>query len=114
VQNDHNLTRADQTVPNDDPLTRYGPPLVGVILAVVLSILVAAMVAGQLEGAYERRALVYAGFVLWVLLGAAVVFILAHRGEAGRLSIARVLLWAASIWLWPVFVLLRRRRSNGG
>jgi hypothetical protein len=101
-------------VPNDDPLTRYGPPLVGVILAVVLSILVAAMVAGQLEGAYERRALVYAGFVLWVLLGAAVVFILAHRGEAGRLSIARVLLWAASIWLWPVFVLLRRRRSNGG
>ena len=114
MQNDHNLTRADQTVPNDDPLTRYGPPLVGVILAVVLSILVAAMVAGQLEGAYERRALVYAGFVLWVLLGAAVVFILAHRGEAGRLSIARVLLWAASIWLWPVFVLLRRRRSNGG
>jgi hypothetical protein len=114
VQNDHNLTRADQTVPNDDPLTRYGPPLVGVILAVVLSILVAAMVAGQLEGAYEKRALVYAGFVLWVLLGAAVVFILAHRGEAGRLSIARVLLWAASIWLWPVFVLLRRRRSNGG
>jgi hypothetical protein len=114
VQNEHNLTRADQTVPNDDPLTRYGPPLVGVILAVVLSILVAAMVAGQLEGAYERRALVYAGFVLWVLLGAAVVFILAHRGEAGRLSIARVLLWAASIWLWPVFVLLRRRRSNGG
>jgi hypothetical protein len=101
-------------VPNDDPLTRYGPPLAGVILAVVLSILVAAMVAGQLEGAYERRALVYAGFVLWVLLGAAVVFILAHRGEAGRLSIARVLLWAASIWLWPVFVLLRRRRSNGG
>jgi hypothetical protein len=30
------------------------------------------------------------------------------------LSITRVLLWAASIWLWPVFLLLRRRRSNGG
>ena len=101
-------------MPNNDPLTRYGPPLAGVILAVVLSILVAAMVAGQVGATYEERALVYAGFVLWVVLGAAVVFILAHRGEAGRLSITRVLLWAASIWLWPVFLLLRRRRSNSG
>jgi hypothetical protein len=104
----------EQTMPEDDPLTRYGPPLAGVIIAVVLSILVAAMVAGQIEGTYDRRALVYVGFVLWVLLGAAVVFVLAHRGEAGRLSIARVLLWAASIWLWPVFLVLRRRRSNSG
>ncbi len=101
-------------MPNDDPLTRYGPPLAGVILAVVLSILVAAMVAGQIEGTYQTRALVYAGFVLWVVLGAAVVFVIAHRGEAGRLSLARVLLWAASMWLWPVFLLLRRRRSNNG
>jgi hypothetical protein len=98
----------------DDPLTQYGPPLIGVIIAVVLSVLVSAMVAGQIDGTYERRAFVYAGFVLWVLLGAAVVFVLAHRGEAGRLSIARVLLWAASIWLWPVFLVLRRRRSNSG
>ena len=101
-------------MPEDDPLTRYGPPLAGVLLAVVLSILVAAMVAGQIDGAYQTRALVYAGFVLWVVLGAAVVFIIAHRGEAGRLSIARVLLWAASIWLWPAFLLLRRGRRNNG
>ena len=99
-------------MPEDDPLTRYGPPLAGVLIAVVLSVLVAAMVAGQVEGAYQRRAFIYAGFVLWVVLGAAVVFVLAHRGEAGRLSITRVLLWAASIWLWPVFLLLRRRRRN--
>ncbi len=101
-------------MPEDDPLTRYGPPLAGVLIAVVLSVLVAAMVAGQIDDTYETRALVYAGFVLWVLLGAAVVFVIAHRGEAGRLSIARVLLWAASIWLWPVFLLLRRHRSNKG
>jgi hypothetical protein len=101
-------------MPEDDPLTQYGPPLAGVLLAVVLSILVAAMVAGQIDGAYQTRALVYAGFVLWVLLGAAIVFVLAHRGEAGRLSFVRVLLWAASIWLWPMFLLLRRRQSDGG
>ncbi len=96
----------------DDPLTRYGPPLASVLLAVVLSILVAAMMAGQIEGEYQTRALVYAGFVLWVLVGAVVVFVIAHRGEAGRLSIVRVLLWVASIWLWPIFLLLRRR-SDG-
>lgn len=98
----------------DDPLARYGPPLAGVIIAAVLSILAAALVAGQVDGDYQQRALVYAGFVLWVILGAAVVFTLAHQGEAGRFSIARVLLWAASIWFWPLFVLLRRRRSDGG
>ena len=97
----------------DDPLTRVGAPLAAVIIAFVLSVLVAAMVAGQIDGAYEKRALVYAGFVLWVLLGAAVVFVIAHRGEAGRLSVSRVFLWAASIWLWPLFLLLRRRRNNG-
>ncbi len=97
----------------DDPLTRIGAPLSGVIIAFVLSVLVSAMVAGQIDGEYEKRALVYAGFVLWVLLGAAVVFVIAHRGEAGRLSASRVLLWAASIWLWPLFLLLRRRRSDG-
>lgn len=99
-------------MPENDPLTRYGPPLAGLLIAVVLSVLVAAMVAGQIEGTYQTRALVYTGFVLWVMLGAAVIFMLAHRGEAARLSIARVLLWAASIWLWPVFLLLSRRRET--
>ncbi|MBA3253402.1 MAG: hypothetical protein M3496_13290, partial [Pseudomonadota bacterium] len=99
-------------MPEDDPLTRLGAPLAAVLIAFVLSVMVAAMVAGHMEGAYETRALVYTGFVLWVLLGAAVVFVIAHRGEAGRLSIGRVLLWAASIWLWPLFLLLRRRRGD--
>ena len=99
-------------MPEDDPLNRYGLPLASAILAVVLSVLVAAMLAGQIEGEYQTRALVYGGFVMWVLVGAVVVFVLAHRGEAGRLSIVRVLLWAASIWLWPLFLLLRRRQSS--
>ena len=99
-------------MPDNDPLARYGPPLAGVLIAVVLSVLIAAMVAGQIEGAYQTRALVYAGFVLWVVLGAAVIFILAHRGEAAPLSLSRVLLWAASIWLWPLFLLLNYRRKS--
>jgi hypothetical protein len=38
------------------------------------------------------------------------MFILAHRSVGGRLSPGRVLLWTATIWLWPVFALLARRR----
>lgn len=92
--------------PDDDPLIRYGAPLAAVLLAVVVSVMVAAMLAGQLEGEYSTRALVYTGLVLWVLLGAVVMFILAHRSEGGRLSPGRVLLWTATIWLWPVFAVL--------
>lgn len=98
-------------MPND-PLKQYGVPLAGVLIAVVLSVLVAAMVAGQIGDTYQTRTFIYAGFVLWVLVGAAVMFVIAHRGEGDRstrLTIARVLLWAASIWLWPVFLLLNRR-----
>src|SRR5512145_1663799 len=73
---------------DNDPLVRYG------------ALLVAAMLAGQLGGEYSTRAAVYTGFVLWVLVGAVVMFVLAHRSEGGRLSPGRVLLWAATIWLW--------------
>ena len=98
---------------DNDPLVRYGAPLAAVLLAVVLSILVAAMAAGQVEGAYETRAAIYTGLVLWVLAGAVVMFILAHGSEGGRLSPARVLLWTATFWLWPVFALIawQRRRK---
>jgi hypothetical protein len=99
---------------DDDPLMKYGSPLAAVLIAVVVSMMIAATVAGQLDGDYQTRALVYTGFVLWVLAGAAAVFILAHRGESGRLSLGRVLLWTASIWLWPLFVLLRRRPPGTG
>jgi hypothetical protein len=81
-----------------------------VVIAVILSVVVAAGLAGQLEGDYSTRALVYTALVLWVLVGAVVMFILAHRGEGGRLSPGRVLLWAATIWLWPLFALLAWRR----
>jgi hypothetical protein len=97
---------------DNDPLVRYGAPLAAVLLAVVLSVMIAAMLAGQLDGEYSQRALVYSGLVLWVLAGAVVMFILAHRAEGGRLSPGRVLLWTATIWLWPLFALLAWQRKK--
>jgi preprotein translocase subunit SecY len=94
---------------DDDPLQRYSAPLVAVVLAVVLSVMMAALAAGQLDGEYATRALAYTLLVLWVLAGAVVMFMLAHRAESGRLSAGRVLLWTATIWLWPLFALLAWR-----
>jgi hypothetical protein len=98
---------------NDDPLLKFISPLAGVVLAVLLSVMVSATVAGQIGDDYATRAWIYTISVLWVVVGAVVVFMLTHRGESKTLSIGRVLLWTASIWLWPVFALraLQRRRS---
>jgi len=97
---------------DNDPLIRYGAPLAAVLIAVVVSVMIAAMLAGMLDGEYATRALVYTGLVLWVIAGAVVMFILAHRSEGGRLSPGRVLLWTATIWLWPVFALLAWQRRR--
>jgi hypothetical protein len=99
---------------DDDPLLKFISPLAGVVLAVVLSILVSAAVAGQIGDDYATRAWIYTVAVLWVVVGAVVVFMLAHRGETKTLSVGRVLLWTASIWLWPVFALraLQRRGES--
>jgi hypothetical protein len=94
--------------PDDDPLLKYGSPLAGVLIAIIVSMMLAATVAGQLEGDYRTRAIVYTAAVLWVLAGGAVMFLLAYRGESGRLSVGRVLLWTISIWLWPLFLFWRR------
>jgi hypothetical protein len=109
----HRLREVPMPLPNDDdPLVRYGAPLAAVVIAVIVSVMIAALLAGQLDSEYSTRALVYTGLVLWVLVGAAVMFVLAHRAEGGRLSPGRVLLWTVTIWLWPVFALLAWQRGQ--
>jgi general stress protein CsbA len=97
---------------DDDPLLKFISPLAGVVLAVLLSVMVSATVAGQIGDDYATRAWIYTIAVVWVLAGAVVIFMLAHRGETRTLSIGRVLLWTASIWLWPVFALRALQRRS--
>jgi hypothetical protein len=91
----------------DDPLARYGRPLVAVLLAVAVSLFIAALIGGSLPLEYQGRALAYLGMVLYVLAGAFVVFRLVADGEQQSLTPARLLKWTVSLWLWPL--LLRRR-----
>jgi hypothetical protein len=99
---------------DDDPLLKFISPLAGVVLAVVLSILVSATVAGHVGEDYSTRAWIYTGAVLWVIVGAVIVFMLTHKAETATLSLKRVLLWTASIWLWPVFALRYWPRRRDG
>lgn len=94
--------------PPDDPLARYGTALAAVLLAVVLSVLLAALVGGALPFDYSGRAWTFTGLVLYVVVGAVLVFRAAGAGESGPFSAARVFKWLVSLWLWPLLLLARR------
>ena len=50
--------------------------------------------------------------LLYVIVGAVVLFARVARHETQPLSARRVALWFASLWLWPL--LLGRRGGGGG
>jgi putative Ca2+/H+ antiporter (TMEM165/GDT1 family) len=91
-----------------DPLARYGRPLVAVLIAVLISLFIAALIGGSLPLEYTGRALAYLVLVLYVIVGAFVVFRLVAQGEQQALSPGRLLKWTASLWLWPLLAMRRR------
>lgn len=90
----------------------FGPALAGACLAVVLSVPAAAYTAAFLGDTYEKRALIYGLFLLWAVVGAIVIFWKTHASETQTLSLARILLWFASAWLWPLLLLSSRKRRE--
>jgi hypothetical protein len=99
-------------VHDNDPLWRLRHALAGVALALLLSVLIAALAArwiGDLVAdSYALRVGLYAGFVLYVVVGAGVLFAKVARHETRPLSLRRLGLWLASLWLWPLLLLGRR------
>jgi hypothetical protein len=90
-----------------DPLTRYGKPLVAVLISVAISVFIAALIGGSLPFDYTGRALTYLVLVLYILVGAFVVFRLVAEGEQ-ELTPARLIKWTVSLWLWPLLAFRRR------
>lgn len=97
--------------PSGDPLTRLRHAFVGLGLALLLSVFVAALAGRWLGGAlgdtYEARVAVYGGLLLYVGVGAVVLFLRVAQHETRPVSAGRVLLWLASLWLWPALLLRR-------
>ncbi|MGC4076961.1 MAG: hypothetical protein QM702_07985 [Rubrivivax sp.] len=100
-----------------DPLYRLRHALLGLLLALLLSVPAAALAGRWIGDAigdaigddYAWRAGVYAGLLAYVVAGAVVLFLKVARHETRPVSAARVALWFASLWLWPVLLVLRRR-----
>jgi len=94
-----------------DPFVRYSKPLAAVLIAVALSVPIAAFIGGSLPFEYTGRAVSYIGLLLYVIVGAFVVFRLDAEGEQS-LAPARVLMWTVSLWFWPLLAALALRRRS--
>jgi hypothetical protein len=92
-----------------DPLMRLRHALAGIAVALFLSVFVAALLGRWLGDAwgdsYALRAGIYSGLMLYVLVGAVVLFIKVAKFETRPLSLPRACLWLASLWLWPLLLL---------
>ena len=98
----------------EDPLWKLRHALAGVALALLLSVGVAALAGAALgdviAGTYGARVAVYAALLLYVVVGAGVLFARVAQHETRPLSVGRVGLWFVSLWLWPGLLLGKRPR----
>lgn len=97
---------------DNDPLWKLRHALAGIALSLLLSVPIAALLArlaGDLVGdSYGLRAALYGVLLAYVVVGAAVLFVRVARHETRALSVGRLVLWLASLWLWPLLLATRR------
>jgi hypothetical protein len=98
---------------DNDPLYKLRHALAGVGIALVLAVLASAL-AGRLlgdlfGGDYGTRVAIYGALLLYVVVGAGVLFAKVARHETRPISAGRVLTWFASLWLWPLLLLAARK-----
>jgi 4-amino-4-deoxy-L-arabinose transferase-like glycosyltransferase len=102
----------------NDPLWRLRHALLGLLLALALSVPIAALlgrwIGDALGGSYGWRAGSYALLLLHLVIGTVVLFVRVARHETRPLTPSRVLLWLASLWLWPVVLVMSRRATSRG
>jgi hypothetical protein len=89
----------------NDPLYKLRHALMGLALALAFSVPIAALLGRWLGDAfgdsYGLRVGIYSALLLYVVVGTVVLFMRVARHETRPLSLQRVLLWLASLWLWP-------------
>ena len=101
---------------DNDPLWKLRHALAGVALALLLSVFVAAFAGAALGdvfgGSYGHRVAAYGVLLLYVVVGAGVLFAKVARHETRPLSVQRVGLWLLSLWLWPALLLAGRPKQG--
>jgi hypothetical protein len=98
----------------EDPLWKLRHALAGVGLALLLSVFTAAFagaaIGDLIGGGYGTRVAVYGGLLLYVVVGAGVLFVKLAQHETTPLSFSRVARWFASLWLWPLLLAAASKR----
>lgn len=101
------------TVNDNDPLWALRHALVGLAVSLLLSVPIAALLGrwiGDLFGDdYGTRVAVYGALLLYVLIGAVVLFVRVGQHERKPLRPGRLALWLLSLWAWPALFALARR-----
>lgn len=100
---------------DNDPLWRLRHALAGMGLALLASVFIAAF-AGRWLGVlfgdtYGARVAVYGVLLLYVIVGAVLLFVRVAQHETRPVSAGRVARWLISLWLWPALLLLLKRRG---
>ena len=102
-------------VQHNDPLWKLRHALAGLALALLLSVLAAALAGSLLSdafgGDYGERVTVYGLLLLYVVVGAVVLFMKVAQHETRPLTAGRVLTWFVSLWLWPALLAGRKPPS---
>lgn len=91
----------------------FASALLGSVLAVILSVPAAAYTAAFLGDTYEIRVTIYCLFLLWAIIGSILLFSLTYKSTTQPTnSIWRVLRWFISVWLWPIMLLMSKRKKK--
>ena len=97
---------------DNDPLWKLRHALIGLGLALLLSVLSAALLGRVIGdawgGDYGSRVTVYGLLLLYVVVGAVVLFVKVARHETRPVSAGRVFTWFLSLWLGPVLLVAAR------
>ena len=101
---------------DNDPLWRLRHALAGLGMALVCSVLIAALIGSVLGdllgGTYGWRVGTYALLLVYVVVGAVVLFVKVAQHETRPLSLGRLARWVASLWLWPLLLWSARKRQG--
>lgn len=89
-------------------------PVLGACLAVISSVPLTAFLASSFGDTYNTRVIIYAGTLLWVIIGALIVFSLTKKDKSAFVGFRFLALWFVSSWLWPVLLLTYLYRSSQG
>ena len=98
----------------NDPLWKMRHALAGMAVALLLSVVVAALIGRLLGdafgGDYGARVTVYSLLLVYLVVGAVVLFVKVAQFETRALTLGRIFTWLASLWLWPALLLAARKK----